>query len=77
MLIIEFCNSKQYAYLYMYPLLSRKFYSFNPFRLNNCFNNNDTWFVGYGKGYKYNPDFQGQVEQEYLPPELKGTDFFA
>lgn len=31
--------------------------------------------VGYGKGYKYNPDFEGEVEQEYLPSELKGRDY--
>eukprot|EP00112_Aurelia_sp_Birch-Aquarium-sp1_P007909 Seg1863.4 transcript_id=Seg1863.4/GoldUCD/mRNA.D3Y31 product="ATPase WRNIP1" protein_id=Seg1863.4/GoldUCD/D3Y31 len=33
--------------------------------------------LGYGKDYKYNPDFDGPVEQEYLPTELKGVDFFA
>ncbi len=33
--------------------------------------------LNYGKGYKYNPDFEGPVEQDYLPSELKGTDFFA
>lgn len=43
--------------------------------------------LDYGKGYKYppatlrvamragNPDFDGTVEQEYLPPELKGRDY--
>ncbi len=31
--------------------------------------------IGYGKGYKYNPDFDGAVEQDYLPPELKGRDY--
>lgn len=31
--------------------------------------------VGYSKGYKYNPDFMGPVEQEYLPPELKGRKY--
>jgi putative ATPase len=29
----------------------------------------------YGKGYKYNPDFEGPVEQEYLPEELKGREY--
>jgi len=33
--------------------------------------------IGYGKNYKYNPDFDGPVEQEYLPEELKGRDYFA
>ncbi|XP_061851159.1 ATPase WRNIP1 [Colius striatus] len=32
--------------------------------------------LGYGKGYKYNPMYKEPVEQEYLPEELKGTDFF-
>ncbi|KAM3680348.1 ATPase WRNIP1 [Ammospiza maritima maritima] len=32
--------------------------------------------LGYGKGYKYNPMYKGPVEQDYLPEELKGTDFF-
>jgi putative ATPase len=27
--------------------------------------------IGYGKDYKYNPDFVGPVEQEYLPAEIK------
>ena len=31
--------------------------------------------LNYGKGYKYNPDFDGPVSQEYLPPELKGRDY--
>lgn len=31
--------------------------------------------VGYGKDYKYNPDFKGPVDQDYLPPELKGKIF--
>jgi putative ATPase len=31
---------------------------------------------GYGKGYKYNPDFMdGKVVQEYLPSALKGRSF--
>nr|XP_009934804.1 PREDICTED: ATPase WRNIP1 [Opisthocomus hoazin] len=32
--------------------------------------------LGYGKGYKYNPMYKTPVEQDYLPEELKGTDFF-
>uniref|UniRef100_S4RHT0 WRN helicase interacting protein 1 n=1 Tax=Petromyzon marinus TaxID=7757 RepID=S4RHT0_PETMA len=32
--------------------------------------------LGYGRGYKYNPAFDAPVEQEYLPEELRGTDFF-
>ncbi|KAJ6664460.1 hypothetical protein lerEdw1_007117 [Lerista edwardsae] len=32
--------------------------------------------IGYGKGYKYNPMYKEPVEQEYLPGELKGIDFF-
>ncbi|KAH6566101.1 hypothetical protein BASA60_009618 [Batrachochytrium salamandrivorans] len=31
--------------------------------------------VGYGMGYIYNPDHEGQVDQDYLPPQLKGMDF--
>lgn len=31
--------------------------------------------IGYGKGYKYNPDYEGEVKQDYLPPELKGKDY--
>lgn len=31
--------------------------------------------VGYGKGYKYNPDFKEPVEQEYLPAALKGRKY--
>jgi len=31
--------------------------------------------IGYGKGYKYNPDFEEPVEQEYLPKELKGKKY--
>ncbi|ORX54871.1 P-loop containing nucleoside triphosphate hydrolase protein [Piromyces finnis] len=27
--------------------------------------------LGYGKGYKYNPDYEEPVEQEYLPKDLK------
>ena len=32
--------------------------------------------IGYGKDYKYNPDFDGPVGQEYLPEELKNRDYF-
>ncbi|XP_064282397.1 ATPase WRNIP1 [Passer domesticus] len=32
--------------------------------------------LGYGKGYKYNPMYKEPVEQDYLPEELKGIDFF-
>ena len=32
--------------------------------------------IGYGKDYKYNPDFEGEVEQDYLPDKLKGRDYF-
>ena len=31
--------------------------------------------VGYGKGYKYNPDFKEPVEQDYLPTPLKGRKY--
>lgn len=31
--------------------------------------------IGYGKDYKYNPDYAGEVEQEYLPEELKGKNY--
>ncbi|KAM4687966.1 ATPase WRNIP1 isoform 1-T2 [Discoglossus pictus] len=31
--------------------------------------------LGYGKGYKYNPMYSQPVEQDYLPPELKGIRF--
>jgi putative ATPase len=32
---------------------------------------------GYGKGYKYAHDFEGNfVEQEFLPESLKGTQFY-
>ena len=32
--------------------------------------------LGYGKQYKYNPDYKdGKVEQEYFPEKLKGTKF--
>ena len=32
--------------------------------------------IGYGKGYKYNPDIDGDVNQSYLPKELKHKDYF-
>lgn len=31
--------------------------------------------LGYGKGYKYNPNYEGKVEQDYLPEELKGRKY--
>lgn len=31
--------------------------------------------IGYGKDYKYNPDFDKPVDQDYLPEELKGKDY--
>ena len=33
--------------------------------------------IGYGKGYKYNPDFENEVEQEYLPEELRGRNYIS
>ncbi|KAM6454229.1 ATPase WRNIP1 [Liasis olivaceus] len=33
--------------------------------------------LGYGKDYKYNPMYKDPVEQEYLPEELKGINFFT
>ena len=32
--------------------------------------------LSYGKGYKYNPDFKGKVEQNYLPDELIGKKYY-
>ncbi|NIP32568.1 AAA family ATPase [Candidatus Saccharibacteria bacterium] len=32
--------------------------------------------LGYGKGYKYNPEYNEPVEQDYLPDELKGKKYF-
>jgi len=32
--------------------------------------------LGYGDGYKYNPDYDGKVEQECLPEEIKGKKYF-
>jgi putative ATPase len=31
--------------------------------------------LGFGKDYKYNPDYEGKVEQEYLPKKLKGKKY--
>jgi putative ATPase len=31
--------------------------------------------IGYGKEYKYNPAYDEPVDQEYMPPELKGRDY--
>jgi putative ATPase len=31
--------------------------------------------LGYGKDYKYNPKFKEPVDQEYLPPSLKGRKY--
>jgi putative ATPase len=31
--------------------------------------------IGYGKDYKYNPNFDGPVEQEYLPKELRDRKY--
>lgn len=32
--------------------------------------------MGYGKQYKYNPNYvDGKVKQQYLPEELKGSTF--
>ena len=33
--------------------------------------------LGFGEGYKYNPDYQEPVDQTYLPEELSSVDFFA
>ncbi|KAK9429944.1 hypothetical protein V1505DRAFT_372665 [Lipomyces doorenjongii] len=34
--------------------------------------------IGYGKDYKYNPDYEsGQVQQEYFPEKLRGTKFLS
>ncbi len=30
---------------------------------------------GYGRGYKYNPDYEGPVEQDYLPERLRGRKY--
>jgi len=31
--------------------------------------------LGYGKDYKYNPNYKGEVEQDYLPPGLKNRKY--
>ncbi|XP_039998881.1 ATPase WRNIP1 [Xiphias gladius] len=33
--------------------------------------------LGYAEGYKYNPAFCSPIEQEYLPEDLQGIDFFT
>ncbi len=33
--------------------------------------------IGYGKDYKYNPDYKESVDQEYFPSELKKRDYFG
>ena len=33
--------------------------------------------LGYGKGYKYNPAYEGPVEQDYLPEKLKGRKYLG
>ncbi|XP_013995656.2 ATPase WRNIP1 isoform X1 [Salmo salar] len=33
--------------------------------------------LGYAEGYKYNPAFSAPVEQDYLPEELRGMNFFT
>ncbi|KAJ3594628.1 hypothetical protein NHX12_003935 [Muraenolepis orangiensis] len=33
--------------------------------------------LGYAKGYQYNPALSAPAEQEYLPEELRGVDFFT
>jgi putative ATPase len=33
--------------------------------------------IGYGKGYKYNPDYEGEVDQDYFPKELKGRNYLV
>ncbi len=32
--------------------------------------------IGYGKNYKYNPNFEEPIDQDYLPKELKGKNYF-
>lgn len=47
-----------------------------PFHLRNA----PTRFmkdIGYGKDYKYNPDIEGEVKQEYLPAELKNKKYLV
>lgn len=31
--------------------------------------------LNYGKGYKYNPEYEGEVDQQYLPPSLEGKKY--
>ncbi|KAJ3255772.1 Werner helicase interacting protein 1 [Boothiomyces macroporosus] len=33
--------------------------------------------MGYGDGYKYNPEYKNQVKQDYLPPGLITRNFFT
>ena len=33
--------------------------------------------LGYGKGYKYNPDYQEPIEQTYLPDRLKSRRYWS
>lgn len=33
--------------------------------------------LGYGKEYKYNPNFKEPVDQDYLPEKLKGKKYFS
>ncbi|KAJ2479916.1 DNA-dependent ATPase mgs1 [Coemansia sp. RSA 2131] len=32
--------------------------------------------LGYAEGYKYNPDYEGPVDQEYLPEQIRHYNFF-
>ncbi|MFA4999553.1 MAG: replication-associated recombination protein A [Parcubacteria group bacterium] len=32
--------------------------------------------LGFGKDYKYNPNFKGEVKQDYLPEKLKGRKYY-
>jgi len=33
--------------------------------------------IGYSKGYKYNPDIEGDVEQDYMPESLKNKKYLT
>ncbi|KAJ2364245.1 DNA-dependent ATPase mgs1 [Coemansia sp. RSA 2610] len=33
--------------------------------------------LGYAQGYKYNPDYDGPVDQDYLPDQIKHYNFFS
>ena len=34
--------------------------------------------LGYGRGYKYNPEYVGEtVEQDYMPEGMQKVDFFS